>query len=76
MKKRNYKGEFAGLLSSPFLAKSTSQEAFNNKYTIPKAKPTPPIEEVSFRIFLVLSVLNNLLNIVGVNLECASCHSD
>lgn len=49
MKKRNYKGEFASLLSSPFLAKSTSHEAFNNKYNLPKSKPHPPMEEV--RIF-------------------------
>lgn len=50
MKKRNYKGEYAGLLNAPFLAKSTSHEAFKNLYQIPKAKPHPPMEEVTLNI--------------------------
>jgi hypothetical protein len=31
-KRRNWKGEYAGLLNAPFLAKSTSQEAFKKLY--------------------------------------------
>ena len=71
MKRRNQKGEFAGLLSSPFLAKSTSHEAFNNKYSLPKSKPHPPMAEVIHNYYLC-----NIKSIVSINLKCAAYHLD
>ena len=46
MKKKGQEGQFGSLLSTPFITKTTSEDAFTRMYNLPRSSMIMPFEEL------------------------------